>query len=201
MNMVKKLAVAAALVVGTLSAGVASADTITFDNLATGFIANGYAGFDWNNFYNTSAPANSGYVGGTVSAPNIAFNAYGNAASFSKATAFSLDNAFFTGAWNDGLQIHVVGTGGGNTFTKDFTVNAVSPTQVFFNWSGITSVSFSSSGGVPHPGYNGAGTHFALDNLTVNAAPVPEPETYAMMLAGLVALSAVARRRKQAKLA
>ncbi len=196
MNIAKKIAVAAALVVGTLSAGVASADVIGFDTLPTGYVANGYAGFNWNNFYSFAGPTNSGYAGGTVSAPNVAFNAYGSAASFSKATAFSLNSAFFTGAWNDGLNIHVVGTGGGNTFTKDFTVNATSPTLVSFNWNNINSVSFSSSGGVAHPGYGGAGTHFALDNLTVNA--VPEPETYAMMIAGLFALGAVARRRKQA---
>jgi hypothetical protein len=41
------------------------------------------------------------------------------------------------------------------------------------------------------------GTYY-LDNFTVNvtAAPVPEPETYAMMLAGLGALGFMARRRR-----
>jgi hypothetical protein len=55
----------------------------------------------------------------------------------------------------------------------------------------------------------GAGSHtftfantgsgaFYLDNFSVNvtAAPVPEPETYAMMLAGLGALGFMARRRR-----
>ena len=39
-----------------------------------------------------------------------------------------------------------------------------------------------------------------LDNVSVNAvtAPVPEPETYALMLAGLGAMTFVARRRKKA---
>jgi len=35
-----------------------------------------------------------------------------------------------------------------------------------------------------------------MDNLTINAAPVPEAETYAMMLAGLGLLGLAARRRK-----
>lgn len=37
---------------------------------------------------------------------------------------------------------------------------------------------------------------FALDNIRLTA-PVPEPETYALMMAGLAALSAVARRRRR----
>lgn len=35
-------------------------------------------------------------------------------------------------------------------------------------------------------------------SLSVSIAPVPEPETYALMMAGLGVLGAVARRRKQA---
>ncbi|MYM27325.1 PEP-CTERM sorting domain-containing protein [Duganella sp. CY15W] len=35
-----------------------------------------------------------------------------------------------------------------------------------------------------------------IDNITYSMAPVPEPETYAMLIAGLAALGVVARRRK-----
>lgn len=38
--------------------------------------------------------------------------------------------------------------------------------------------------------------NFAIDNFTFVANPVPEPGTYALMALGLVALGAVARRRK-----
>lgn len=37
---------------------------------------------------------------------------------------------------------------------------------------------------------------FAIDNLDVSLAPVPEPSTYAMLGAGLLAIGAVARRRR-----
>lgn len=37
---------------------------------------------------------------------------------------------------------------------------------------------------------------WAMDNLSVSITPVPEPETYAMLLAGLGIMGAVARRRK-----
>ena len=38
--------------------------------------------------------------------------------------------------------------------------------------------------------------HFNIGEATVNASPIPEPETYALMLAGLGALVFVARRRR-----
>lgn len=41
----------------------------------------------------------------------------------------------------------------------------------------------------------GGGGGFIVDNLTLN--PIPEPETYAMLLAGLGLLGLAARRRKQ----
>ncbi|MBI5790619.1 MAG: PEP-CTERM sorting domain-containing protein [Rhodocyclales bacterium] len=47
-------------------------------------------------------------------------------------------------------------------------------------------------------GSQGGFSPYGVDNLQFNsAAPVPEPETYAMMLAGLGLLGVVARRRRQ----
>jgi hypothetical protein len=45
---------------------------------------------------------------------------------------------------------------------------------------------------------NGVTDGFSLQNVSFTAAPVPEPETFAMMMAGLGVLVAVARRRKVA---
>ncbi len=63
---------------------------------------------------------------------------------------------------------------------------------------GTESFNFQASGGLTTLRFwndQDANTHFAmLDNVSVTA--VPEPETYAMMLAGLGALGFMARRRK-----
>jgi hypothetical protein len=66
--------------------------TITFDDLTDNgggtVIANGYHGLNWSNFYvvNTAdyyaSQGTNGYTNGTVSGPNVAFNAYGTPASF-----------------------------------------------------------------------------------------------------------------------
>ena len=64
------------------------------------------------------------------------------------------------------------------------------PTRGVLNFGGLidttpfTSMTISSSGDV------------GLDIANFRAAAVPEPETYALMLAGLAALGYVARRRK-----
>ena len=42
------------------------------------------------------------------------------------------------------------------------------------------------------------GIHGGTYGVALSAAPVPEPETYAMLLAGLGVMGAIARRRKQA---
>lgn len=61
--------------------------------------------------------------------------------------------------------------------------------------------SVTSGNGISHFYFNGYGVvgNTSIDNVAVNsvAQPVPEPETYALMLAGLGLLGVAARRRKQ----
>jgi hypothetical protein len=190
-----------------LSGYSADAATLTFDDINAGQIAaqipNGYGGVNWDNFYTLDAVNfdlnPSGYNNGLVSNNNVAYNGFANPASISAISSpFSLVSGYFTGAWNNGLTIDVVGqVAGVNTYFTSFVVDSAKPTLETFNWSNLSSVTFSSSGGAS-AGFAGGGEHFALDNLTLNgvASAVPEPSTWVMMFIGLGVVGAAMRSRK-----
>jgi hypothetical protein len=188
-------------------ATIVQATTLTFDDLPTPGISGSavptvYGGLNWSNFYYVDSANNSynpsGYQAGMVSPRNVAFNAYANPAAASDGQ-FTLNSAYFTGAWNDGLNIHADGYLGGNIIdSADFLVNSTVPILHTFNWSGIDKVQFSSSGGVLHPGYSNGGKHFVIDDFSFT--PAPEPSTLALLGVGTVGLLAcVWRRRKRAQ--
>ncbi len=191
------------------AACAAQSTTLTFDDLG---LANGsetllfsYGGFTWNNagalnttgFYGNP----SGYPAGAVSGSGVGFSIMAETLSFSSATPFTFNSVWLTGAWNDGLSVSITGSLAGTSLYSQ-TVNplATAPTLYTFDWANIDTVSIQSSGGIGHPGYTGGGfggEHVALDDLTFNAAPVPEPASFAMLLAGLSVLTGVARRRQR----
>ena len=178
--------------------------TLTFDDLPgnQGLIPNGYGGFDWNNFYHLNSvndrPNPNGYLNGTVSSPNVAFNGFGDPASLStNNTPFTFNSVYLTGAWNNGLDISIQGFQGANQlYSRTVTVDSTAPTLFSFNWSGIDSLRFASSGGID-AGYGGGGTHFALDNLTVNTTAIPTPA----LLPGLIGLGLGILRKRKAEAA
>ena len=112
-------------------------------------------------------------------------------------TTFTLNSFVIAGAW--GTQTLLIeGLNDGSVL--DTSSLGVSPAAQTFNagWSGIDELRITiGSDFVQNGDLGGTGQHWALDNLTYNAAPIPEPETYAMLLAGLGLLGFVARRRKQ----
>lgn len=183
------LAVASTLVVST----AANAVVLTFDDLPSiccTLIPNGYGGLQWDNFgvlgaYTSSSYTGTGYDTGTVSPPNVAYNGNANPASFSSGTAFSLNSMYVTKAWNAGITHFDGYVGNALTYTMDVFSTTTGPTLATFNWTGLNKVTMSDGN------YT---LHTAIDNLTLS--PVPEPETYAMLLAGLGLMGFTTRRRK-----
>lgn len=178
---------------GSISLAHAST-TITFDDLPTATteaeIADGYSGFNWDNFYiltpTSSIYSSSGFVNGLVSATNVAFNAWAEPAAFSSTSAFTFVSAYVTKGWETGVTHFDGYVGNTLTYSVDVSSTKDAPTLATFNWVGVTKVVVSDA--------NKTGQS-VVDNITV--AAVPEPETYAMLLAGLGMVGAVARRRKQ----
>ena len=183
--------------------GHAHAALITFDELATNadgtVISDGYQGFDWSNWGVTSTTA-GGYGPGTVSGLNVSYNRFGNAASFSAASVFTVNSLYATAAWNDGSQVTFSGWANGSVVeVRTVSPSATAPTLYALDWSGIDAFMVEVAGGTHHAGdnYVGDGPFVAIDNLTVNRgalAPIPEPGTCALMLAGLAAVGVATRR-------
>lgn len=169
----------------------AMATVITFDDIVTNGtyveIQNGYGGLTWDNFYaiDSNFHTGSGYQLGTVSQPNTAFNSSADPASFSSASAFNLTSIEVTKAWSDGFTHFDGYVGSTLTYSMDVFSTTTAPTLALFNWSGLSKVTMSDGNFT---------SQTAIDNLTVSA--VPEPETYAMLLAGLGLIGTIARRRK-----
>ncbi len=195
-------------------AGPASARRVTFDlSKGTGEepIPTGWASFDWSANFDWLNSAKygipgTGYQYGTVSAPNVAYNGYGDNVSFRRNTPFVLVSFDLTGAWRNGLEVTVTGFSKGvQVDSTTFTVNSTGPTLETLNWD-VNSVTFHSFGGTD-AGYGANGTQFVLDNLTImpitrpstdfnSFSAVPESSTWALMLVGFAGLGySVARRR------
>lgn len=79
---------------------------------------------------------------------------------------------------------------GGNTLLESTTFGVVTPSSSYNE--GLFRGFYRPQGDITS--FTVVGNGVALDNLTL--APVPEPGTYAMMLAGLVLLGTIAKRRK-----
>ena len=186
---------------------IAPAQTLNFDDVNAGpgsvcavpQLANGYHGFNWDNFYvadgsDAYCMVPGGYRDGVVSPTNVAFNGYGDPASVSSANTFTFNSVYMTAAWNNGLNVLVQGYHGVTLLYNQLLVlNTYAPTLETFNWAGVDAVWFTSSGGVDG-GYIGHGTHVVLDNMTLSSV-TPEPATLLLLGTGLAGIGGVMRRR------
>ncbi|BAZ65488.1 MAG: PEP-CTERM sorting domain-containing protein [Pelatocladus maniniholoensis HA4357-MV3] len=199
-----------AIVVGVIQTKQVQAVTVTFDDLSgsQNTIDNGYAGLNWENFYHldTTSFVPSGYVNGTVSPKNVAYNGFGEPAVISTVdNIFDFNSTYLTSAWNDDLTVLVEGYTGGISGDKKYSqtvvVNTKTPTLFTFDFLGIDSLKFTSSGG-NNAGYNGSGTHFAIDNFTFNkkTKAVPEPLTiFGSVTASSIGLALYRKQKQQQK--
>ncbi len=203
----RKMVFLAALATFAL-AGPASARLVTFDLIkgTGGEVPTGWASFDWSANFDWLNSAKygipgTGYQYGTVSAPNVAYNGYGDNVSFRRNTPFVLVSFDLTGAWRNGLEVTVTGFSKGvQVDSTTFTVNSTGPTLETLNWD-VNSVTFHSFGGT-----GGSGTQFVLDNLTTmpitqpstefqSLSGVPEASTWALMLVGFAGLGYAGYRK------
>jgi PEP-CTERM motif len=203
-----KISLAIALIVVSLFLSVvARAQTvINFDDLSGGAIPNGYAGLQWNNFQALTTQLSYGQFGASpynytsVSYPNIAFNNNGAPASFSSSQPFNFMSTYVSGIWNNGMQVEIQGFEGTQlAYDNTFTVYAADPLLETLNYSGVTQVSFISSGGNPiRPPDEGGGLQFAMDNVTIEF--VPEPSSWVLSLPGMGVIGYMLVRRSQGRL-
>lgn len=187
-------------------AGLARGNVITFDDLsesATGsFLANGYQGLVWSNFFcfnailatNRPEVGVTGFYYGMVSTSNIAYNANGGSAEIdSPDTNFDFVSTYLTGAVNSNLNIEVQGFSGAiMLYSTTVVASATSPTLFTFNYQNVNRLYFSCSGG--QPVFDGGGAIFAMDNLTF--VLVPEPSSLLLTAgAGLLLWPLLKRKR------
>jgi PEP-CTERM motif len=99
-------------------------------------------------------------------------------------TGATNDLGFSFGGFSDNTILKTVSNSTGSHIWQQYTLN-----NFKLDSDGVTRLSFYALGRADT--YGGS-----LDNVVVTS--VPEPETYAMLLAGLGLMGAVARRRKQA---
>ena len=105
-------------------------------------------------------------------------------------TSFTLDIAGYTPTTLEAFD---------STNTLIFSQNVTLTSGAFTDPGTYANYTINSTTGISRFTFSGSASgNTSIDNLvaTTGTAPIPEPETYALMLAGLAALGLVAKRRK-----
>ena len=144
--------------------------------------------------------ATSGHKSGYLQLPRFAVDPFqALVGSITNADGFDLLDAWMTAAWNNGLIVHVDAFRGHTLVgMTDFVVDYGGPSHISFNFINITSATFTASGGTPDYNLGGVGSQLVMDDANVAIYPhvvVPEPATIGLVAIGLLALTAVVRRR------
>ena len=208
---IKNLSVGAAFAAAILTGSAASADVITFDTLPPGFFptATTLTEFGYNIAY-TPTPGAFGEIGAPPGCSPACASDGTNA-------FYSFNTGSLTISATDGGPISITALDAAQTFTMsdrvlDFTVTglteaATTVSEEFttapggadsFQTFNITTpgftdlVSFTIAGVGSYPT-----TEFAVDNLVVSGAAIPEPATWAVMLAGFGGVGAAMRSRRR----
>ena len=161
---------------------------------ATGSRGNGTSGFAFNGTDYFEGLVGSGYFTSMSQANGGAFslNSFDMAIRHDRQNQRSPDVTVITGTLFGGGSIS-------RTLTlSDFNFNA--STQIGNDFSTFTLSGFTNLSSVTFANDAGKFRRLAFDNISVTVSPVPEAETYAMMLAGLGLVGFMVRRRKTSAL-
>lgn len=87
-------------------------------------------------------------------------------------TLFTLYSAAVAAAWNDNLQLSVVGYRSSAVIASStFTLQVLSVSNIVFSgFTALDTAVFSTSGGTTNPTVSGSGLHYAMDNLCATVA-------------------------------
>lgn len=183
----KRLLTSVAIAAGLMACAVpVSATVLTFDDLAGadllpatygGLQWSGWIYFDWEQDPYTPA-----------SGPTRLFDFSNDDNSMSSSTGFTFQGADFSGDSSTFVQFNLYFQGSLVASSASLTTSSV-PTFLSSGYLGwVDQVVVLSNA----PGF------FAMDNVTfdVTPSPIPEPATYASLLGGLLAVGAVARKRR-----
>ena len=147
---------------------------ITFDDLgSTGSVPSGYKNIIWTNA-NAYLPSSStnGYYTALTTSPYDVFNPSGNPMTIESANAnlITLYSLVAAAAWYDNLQLTVVGYNSNTVVaTATFTLQVFTASYLTFSgFTGLDTITFTTSGGTANPGVSGSGTQFAMDNICLN---------------------------------
>lgn len=178
------------LSLGLSMASMSNATVITFDDLPHSTnIGSHYAGLNWTNLYTQQGSLSSGgYANAVVSGQNATFNAWGDDALLVSGGLFDFNGAYFTAAWNDGLNIKVTGSKNGlELYSQTVIVDTSGPTWFDFNFFGVDALRFDSFGGIANAAFSGIGNgeHFSMDNFTYDEVVQSVPESSSLMLLAL----------------